>query len=197
MIARKGHTEEEILRVLREAESGETVVEVCRKHGISQQSFYLWKKKYGGLGLNELRVAAASGREQQLEASGGGPQSRSAYPGGDRCKKALRPRMRRELAEWAQRAHDLSQRHAAGLIPVNRATLRYEHHRDPQDALRVRLRELAGIQHGVQLCFIRPGRPVENGFIESFNGRLRDECLNVEWFSSLRERESSSMARSL
>jgi hypothetical protein len=37
----------------------------------------------------------------------------------------------------------------------------------------------------VQLCFIRPGRPVENGFIESFNGRLRDECLNVEWFTSL------------
>lgn len=39
----------------------------------------------------------------------------------------------------------------------------------------------------VQLCFIRPGRPVENGFIESFNGRLRDECLNVEWFSSLED----------
>lgn len=39
--------------------------------------------------------------------------------------------------------------------------------------------------HEVQLCFIRPGRPVENGFIESFNGRLRDECLNVEWFSTL------------
>jgi putative transposase len=41
--------------------------------------------------------------------------------------------------------------------------------------------------HGVQLCFIRPGRPVENGFIESFNGRLRDECLNVEWFVSLHD----------
>jgi putative transposase len=54
-MARKGHSEEEILRVLREAESGETVVGVCRKHGISQQSFYLWKKKYGGLGLSELR----------------------------------------------------------------------------------------------------------------------------------------------
>ena len=39
--------------------------------------------------------------------------------------------------------------------------------------------------HDVQLCFIRPGRPVENGFIESFNGTLRDECLNVEWFVSL------------
>ena len=54
-MAKKGHSEEEILRVLREAESGETVVEVCRKHGISQQSFYLWKKKYAGLGLSELR----------------------------------------------------------------------------------------------------------------------------------------------
>jgi putative transposase len=54
-MAKRGHTEEEILWVLREAESGTTVVEVCRKHGISQQSFYLWKKKYSGLGLSELR----------------------------------------------------------------------------------------------------------------------------------------------
>lgn len=54
-MSKRGHSEEEILRALREAESGETVVEVCRKHGISQQSFYLWKKKYAGLGLSELR----------------------------------------------------------------------------------------------------------------------------------------------
>ena len=54
-MAKRGHTEEEILRVLREAESGSTVVEVCRKHGISQQSFYLWKRKYAGLGVSELR----------------------------------------------------------------------------------------------------------------------------------------------
>jgi hypothetical protein len=38
---------------------------------------------------------------------------------------------------------------------------------------------------GVQLEFIRPGRPVDNGYIESFNGRLRDECLNVETFFDL------------
>ena len=38
---------------------------------------------------------------------------------------------------------------------------------------------------GVKLDFIRPGRPMENGYIESFNGRLRDECLNVELFSDL------------
>jgi putative transposase len=54
-MGKKGHSEEEILRVLREAESGEAVVEICRKHGISQQTYYLWKKKYAGLGLSELR----------------------------------------------------------------------------------------------------------------------------------------------
>jgi putative transposase len=37
------------------------------------------------------------------------------------------------------------------------------------------------------LDFIRPGRPVENGFIESFNGKLRDECLNPEIFFALED----------
>jgi putative transposase len=40
-------------------------------------------------------------------------------------------------------------------------------------------------KNGVHLDFIRPGRPVENGYIESFNGKLRDECLNVEVFFNL------------
>ena len=38
----------------------------------------------------------------------------------------------------------------------------------------------------VKLNFIRPGKPVENAFAESFNGRLRDECLNTNWFLSLK-----------
>jgi putative transposase len=41
--------------------------------------------------------------------------------------------------------------------------------------------------NGVRLRFIEPGRPVQNAFIESFNGKLRDECLSVHWFASLRE----------
>jgi putative transposase len=40
-------------------------------------------------------------------------------------------------------------------------------------------------QRGIALDFIRPGKPVENAHIESFNGRLRDECLNVQQFFSL------------
>lgn len=42
-------------------------------------------------------------------------------------------------------------------------------------------------ENGVQLHFIRPGKPVENAYIESFNGRLRDECLNCHVFYSLEE----------
>ncbi len=38
---------------------------------------------------------------------------------------------------------------------------------------------------GVELHFIEPGKPVQNAFVESFNGRFRDECLNEEWFTSL------------
>jgi putative transposase len=41
--------------------------------------------------------------------------------------------------------------------------------------------------HDVKLDFIRPGKPVENAFIESFNGRLRDECLNGHVFDSVGE----------
>jgi putative transposase len=40
-------------------------------------------------------------------------------------------------------------------------------------------------EHGVALHFIRPGKPIENAYIESFNGHFRDECLNQHWFTSL------------
>jgi len=40
-------------------------------------------------------------------------------------------------------------------------------------------------EHGVKLSFSRPGKPVDNAFIESFNGSFRDECLNVNWFLSI------------
>ncbi len=40
-------------------------------------------------------------------------------------------------------------------------------------------------EHGIKLEFIQPGKPVQNCFVESFNGRFRDECLNENWFVSL------------
>jgi putative transposase len=54
-MAKKGRSEEQILRVLQQAESGERVADICREHGVSEATFYVWKKKYSGLALNELR----------------------------------------------------------------------------------------------------------------------------------------------
>lgn len=55
-------TEEQIFRILKLAEAGEKVSEVCRLHGISQGTFYCWRAKYGGLDVSELP------RLKQLEA---------------------------------------------------------------------------------------------------------------------------------
>ena len=53
---RKGrYSEEEIIRVLQEAESGRTVKEVCREYGNASGTYYNWKAKYGGMDINEAR----------------------------------------------------------------------------------------------------------------------------------------------
>jgi len=49
------HAEEQVAFALRQAETGTRVEEICRKFGISQAAFYNWKKKFGGLGVSELR----------------------------------------------------------------------------------------------------------------------------------------------
>jgi putative transposase len=43
------------------------------------------------------------------------------------------------------------------------------------------------LRNGITLNFSRPGKPTDNPFIESFNGSLRDECLNAHWFLSLED----------
>ena len=55
-------TETQIVSILKEAENGQAVNEVCRKHGISSATYYKWKAKYGGLDASELK------RIKELEA---------------------------------------------------------------------------------------------------------------------------------
>jgi|TARA_B100001971_G_C18050662_1_gene462678 putative transposase len=52
---RSRYTEEQIAFALRQAESGTPVGEVCRKMGVTEQSFYRWKRRYAGMGVAELR----------------------------------------------------------------------------------------------------------------------------------------------
>jgi transposase InsO family protein len=48
--------------------------------------------------------------------------------------------------------------------------------------------------HGVRHILIEPGRPIQNGYIESFNGKFRDECLNEQWFETLQLARSAIKA---
>lgn len=54
-------TEEQVVYALKQAEAGVPIKELCRKYGVSDATFYTWRKKYGGLGAEELR------RLKQLE----------------------------------------------------------------------------------------------------------------------------------
>jgi putative transposase len=62
---RKRFSEEQIAFALRQAESGTTIGEICRKMGISEPTFYRWKKVYAGMGVTEIR------RLKQLEDENG------------------------------------------------------------------------------------------------------------------------------
>jgi putative transposase len=67
--AKKGHSGEQILRALRQPESGTKVSDICREYGISDAMFYIWKKKYSGLSLSELRqLREENGKLKQLVA---------------------------------------------------------------------------------------------------------------------------------
>jgi len=52
---KKRYTEEQIIRILDEARDGQFIKEVCRKHNLSEATFYRWRKKYGDLDISELK----------------------------------------------------------------------------------------------------------------------------------------------
>jgi len=106
---------------LRQAETGVKVAEVCRKTGISEATFYNWKKKYGDLGTSELR------RLRQLEAENQQLKKLVADLSLDKhmlqevLKKAIRPAKRRELAQHLVEDYKVSTRRACRVcrLPAN------------------------------------------------------------------------------
>jgi transposase InsO family protein len=167
------------------------VADTCPKVGISEATYYVWKRQYAGLGVSELRemrqlreengwfkrlVADLSLDGQILQENGRSFRILTVVDQFTReciCLEADRAMTGMKVAQALEQAK-MERGSLPASITVNNGS-----------EFCNRALEAWVMENGVQLCFIRPGRPVENGFIESFNGRLRDECLNVEWFVSL------------
>ena len=329
---RSKFTDEQILAIVKEGEAGRKVADLCRTHGITEQTYYRWKAKYGGMELSEMQrlkqVEDENRRLKQIVA-----EQTLGHPGaqGGRRKKVVGPIARREAVGWLQ-TRGTSLRRACRVIGLSTATWRYqrrtsrdESHRagsppGPRGAARTvwlstaahsaRARRAAGesqtrpsdlssrglagaptaseaadasrpravadgrangwsagrwtsrrtrsptgagfarstssmtsranvspskstarclgsasracsiactrmvglpktivvdngpefagrtldawaYARGVELRFIRPGKPIENAYVESFNGKFRDECLNEHWFISLADAKAA------
>ena len=67
---KKRFTEEQIIQILKEQEAGERTADVCRRHGVSQPTFYKWKAKFGGMEVSDARklksLAAENTRLKKL-----------------------------------------------------------------------------------------------------------------------------------
>jgi len=62
---RKRFSPEQIIKILKEAEAGFKVIDLCRKYGISDQTFYNWRNKYGGMSVSDARKLKALEKENR------------------------------------------------------------------------------------------------------------------------------------
>ncbi len=140
-------TEEQIAFALKQAETGTPVVEVIWKMGISEQTYYRWKRKYGGVGLERsMSAEAAGGGEPQAQADGGGTESGKAHVAGGALKKVMRPAGRRALVRYLEDSFRASERRACAVVGIRRSTQRYRSIAPVQTALRIRIREIAAVR---------------------------------------------------
>jgi putative transposase len=106
---RSKFSDSQILAVLKQAEAGTAVPNLCREHGITSATFYKWRVKFGGMDASLMaRMQGAGGGEPAAQEA----VCRGADQGRHRCggarKKTLRPSRRREVARWAVEEKGLS-----------------------------------------------------------------------------------------
>src|SRR5260370_41485276 len=92
-MAKKARSEEQILGALHQAESGERVADICHEHGVSEATFYVWKKEVrrGGTERN-AGVGGTAGGGLQSETGGGRTFGGAAPSAGGRGKKSVKAR---------------------------------------------------------------------------------------------------------
>lgn len=142
---RSRFTEEQIVGILKEVEAGATGKDVCRRHGISEQTLYNWKAKFGGMQVSDAK------RLRQLEAENAKLKRVVADLTLDKealkellAKKLVKPAGRRRACRHLIETREMSERRACRLVGLHRSVARYCGRPRDDSAARTRLRELAG-----------------------------------------------------
>ena len=176
----KRFTEEQIIGILKQAQSGMKIVDLCRLHGISDATFYNWRTKYGGLEVSEA---------ERIN------QHWSMDFVSDSLHNGRRIRILTVVDDLSKECPVLEVDHSLTGQRVTRVLDRVSLTRGLPDVITVdngpefvsKAVDAWAYANGVKLHFIQPGKPTQNAYIESFNGKFRDECLNEHVFTSLHD----------
>ncbi|MCA8350042.1 IS3 family transposase [Burkholderia cepacia] len=160
---RKRFSIEQIVAVLKQAELGMPVADVIRQVGISEQTFYRWKKQYAGMQSDQVREL------KQLQEENARLKKLVAERSLDKAilqdvafKKVARPALRRDVVDYVVSHYGLTMRRACRLVKQPRSVQYYRSIKDPRSELRSRMREIAHtrVRYGyrrVHVLFRREG----------------------------------------
>ncbi|WP_156340071.1 IS3 family transposase [Sphingomonas sp. Leaf17] len=141
---RKQFSEEQIIGILKEAEAGAVVTDLCRRHGMSSATYYAWKAKFGGLEVSDAkRLRALEEENARLKRLLADTMLDNAGLKDLLSKKLVTPAAKREAVAHLQTALGMSERRACAVVGADRKSMRYRSSRADDGDLRSRLRELA------------------------------------------------------
>ncbi|ASQ07014.1 IS3 family transposase (plasmid) [Sinorhizobium meliloti] len=175
-------TEEQIIGVLKEQETGVKAADLCRKHGISEATFYNWKAKYGGMEVSEAkRLKALEDENAKLKKLLAEQMLDVAALRELLGKKLVGPAAKREAVTHLKVTMGLSERRACQIISADRKTVRYRSSRPPELELRTKLRDLANERRrfGYRRLFILLRRDGEPSGVNRIYRLYREEGLSV------------------
>ena len=154
----KRFSEEQIIGVLKEAEAGAKTKDLCRRHGISEATFYNWKAKYAGMTVSEARRLKELEQENaKLQAAAGGRRARQGGIEGSARPKMVSPQAKRAAVVVLMTERDFGVTRACGLVGISRSLYRYRSVRPDSATLRARIEEIAAAKrrYGYRRVYVR------------------------------------------
>jgi len=121
------HTDSQIISILKQNETGISVAELCREHGMSQASFYKWCSKYGGMDMSLMkRMKELEDENRRLKRMYAEEKLKAEIAREAIEKKVVRPSRRKEMAQRASEEYNVSIRMVCAIFTVSPTCYRYQ-----------------------------------------------------------------------